>query len=629
MAYIFGGDTGLTYEQMKQARDYANRIRTDLSNDTPQNWGQGLGALLKAFGARRAGGKAEEAATAGREGVQQKASQIPALQSLFGGGLGGQGFVPSQGGGMSAAMPQGGSAGFTGLSSAPQEARAAPGADAIRAGLVRRGLPEHVADAFVMNFQDESGLNPGINEQNPLVEGSRGGFGLAQWTGPRRRQLEAFAQQRGAPVSDMDTQLDFLMMELQGPEAKAAQSILSAQDTPTAASAIVNNFLRPAEEHRARREAQYLGGAQPSQGQPDIAFTSQMGGVDPRLAELMSDPYVSELPPAQQSALGALWQQQMQNADPYRQLQMQKAQLELQQMQQPDPWAGIQEIDGQLVRMGANGPEVVGDFRANEQYRPLTPDEATQMGLPPDGNFQVGPDGKISQIGGGGVTVNNNMPGQGPELGKLSTDHGYILDPATGQPVIDPATGLPTAAPVPGSPAAREIEQQRSSAAQASQSSQRSGNIVSEDIGRVIDMIEGGRNQPITGATGRLARSIPGTEAYDAQALTETIRANIGFDRLQQMREESPTGGALGQVTERELATLQAVMGNLDLSQSREQLMQNLRRLDEVYNGILEKAARTGDGTFVPRADAGQTAQTQQGDGWQDMGGGVRIRRRN
>ena len=38
---------------------------------------------------------------------------------------------------------------------------------------------EHVADGFVMNFKDESGLNPGINEQNPIVPGSRGGFGLA------------------------------------------------------------------------------------------------------------------------------------------------------------------------------------------------------------------------------------------------------------------------------------------------------------------------------------------------------------------------------------------------------------------------------------------------------------------
>lgn len=63
--------------------------------------------------------------------------------------------------------------------------------DYIVSELVERGLPQHIATGFALNFQDESGLNPGINEANPIVEGSRGGFGLAQWTGPRRRALEA------------------------------------------------------------------------------------------------------------------------------------------------------------------------------------------------------------------------------------------------------------------------------------------------------------------------------------------------------------------------------------------------------------------------------------------------------
>lgn len=135
----------------------------------------------------------------------------------------------------------------------------APGAavppDALIEGLVSRGLPRHVAEGFAMNAQDESGLNPGINEASPLVPGSRGGFGLMQWTGPRRKQLEAFAAQRGASVSDPNVQMDFLMAELQGPERAAARSILAAQDAGSAGAAIVNDFLRPAEEHRARRVA--------------------------------------------------------------------------------------------------------------------------------------------------------------------------------------------------------------------------------------------------------------------------------------------------------------------------------------------------------------------------------------
>jgi hypothetical protein len=110
----------------------------------------------------------------------------------------------------------------------------------IKAGLVARGLPDHVAEGFVMNMRDESGLNPGINEINPTVPGSRGGFGLYQLTGPRRKAYEAYAAERGIPLDDVDAQLDFLMAELQGPESRAAQVILSTKDAGQAGAAIVN-----------------------------------------------------------------------------------------------------------------------------------------------------------------------------------------------------------------------------------------------------------------------------------------------------------------------------------------------------------------------------------------------------
>ena len=149
----------------------------------------------------------------------------------------------------------------------------------IREGLKARGLPEHVANGFIANFKDESNLNPGINEAAPVVPGSRGGFGLAQWTGPRRKALEAFAASTGRPVDDLNVQLDFLMQELSGSEAGAAGAIMSAKNAPEAAAAIVNSFLRPAEEHRSRREAAYLG----------------MEGGAPAQADPLADPYVQKL----------------------------------------------------------------------------------------------------------------------------------------------------------------------------------------------------------------------------------------------------------------------------------------------------------------------------------------------
>ena len=57
------------------------------------------------------------------------------------------------------------------------------------------------------------------------------------------------------------------------------------------------------------------------------------------------------------------------------------------------------------------------------------------------------------------------------------------------------------------------------------------------------------------------------------------------------MREASPTGGALGQVSNQELTTLQSVLGNLSFSQSQDQLLRNLERLRDIYSDILTKAS--------------------------------------
>lgn len=76
---------------------------------------------------------------------------------------------------------------------------------------------------------------------------------------------------------------------------------------------------------------------------------------------------------------------------------------------------------------------------------------------------------------------------------------------------------------------------------------------------------------------------IPGTDAYNLANTLDTIKANIGFDRLQEMRAASPTGGALGQVAVKELEFLQAVRGSLNQNQSPAQLKKNLGQVRKHY----------------------------------------------
>lgn len=75
----------------------------------------------------------------------------------------------------------------------------------------------------------------------------------------------------------------------------------------------------------------------------------------------------------------------------------------------------------------------------------------------------------------------------------------------------------------------------------------------------------------------------------DARALNNQlteIKARVGFDNLQRMRDNSPTGGALGQVSEMENRLLQAVEGTLDPAQS-DQLRENLTIIRDLYPQVL------------------------------------------
>lgn len=131
------------------------------------------------------------------------------------------------------------------------------------AGLVARGVPEHVAQGVAMNFQHESGFDTGIQEIAPTS--GRGGFGLAQWTGPRRIALEDFAKSQGKRIDDPDVQYDFFMRENAGPEKGAWQTVMNAPDAQTAAINFVKNWERPATANLNRRIAQYQGDS-PSEG---------------------------------------------------------------------------------------------------------------------------------------------------------------------------------------------------------------------------------------------------------------------------------------------------------------------------------------------------------------------------
>lgn len=400
------GDAGqaMTPEQVARRRAMAAALSQDSTSTAPvASWTQAAARGLGGYLSGRSEKIATRAENEGMAGADAAIQGNPVLSALMGGGQMVTPPVPQVG------VDPGIAPSFSGAAPAmQQEARSAPGADAIRAGLVQRGLAPHVADAFVMNFQDESGLNPGIEEHVANVHGTKG-FGLAQWTGPRRDALTQFAQSQGRPVSDVDTQLDFLMTELQGSEKGAAQSILGAQDTGSAAAAIVNRFLRPAEQHRARREAEYTGGmASPGMSGGVAGNTPQApSGVVAALIGAQQNPWVAQkygpvIDALMQQEMGRQdqsYQQQLQQSDPMYQAQLQGAQLANQAAMQPQQAKPI-EVGG--VLLDPNTYQPIFDSREPDAYT-LGP-----------GQQRFGPDGQVIAEGPPaqpGVVV-NNMPGQ-------------------------------------------------------------------------------------------------------------------------------------------------------------------------------------------------------------------------
>lgn len=74
--------------------------------------------------------------------------------------------------------------------------------------LIDEGFTPVQASGILANIKLESNFNPTATSIDGL------GFGMLQWTGIRRERLEQFAEEIGKPVDEVDTQLMFLVEEI-------------------------------------------------------------------------------------------------------------------------------------------------------------------------------------------------------------------------------------------------------------------------------------------------------------------------------------------------------------------------------------------------------------------------------
>ena len=108
--------------------------------------------------------------------------------------------------------------------------------------------PGFIAAAFVGNFMHEAGrdLNPTTPEKDPTVKGSRGGYGIAQWTGNLRRiPLENYAAVNNAFVGNLSLQLSFVAHELEGSMSYVYNYLTNDHTIEAATETIFGNYENP------------------------------------------------------------------------------------------------------------------------------------------------------------------------------------------------------------------------------------------------------------------------------------------------------------------------------------------------------------------------------------------------
>lgn len=220
------------------------------------------------------------------------------------------------------------------------------------------------------------------------------------------------------------------------------------------------------------------------------------------------------------------------------------------------------------------------------------------------GALMVNKDGnmKIVKVGDGGTKVEINMPNTELIEQMAKQDMRLVLE--NGKPVTD-ANGnfqfevIPNSERDENAEADKLADKKRGFSAATTREIET--NAVNTAADEIIDMLEGklGKSTlsriltldaPEAGVVGTALANIgifSSQEAADLQESLKPIKSSVAFSRLQRMREESKTGGALGNVSNIELDLLSSTLGSLAQRRRPELVYKAVSDIKRIYNEIL------------------------------------------
>lgn len=542
MAFIFGGNTGTTYEQMLRQRSLADAYAQGIG--TPRTFGEGLSALGKGLAAGLMNRSANKTEAAGKKAAEEKRQGV--LAQLFGQRFGGgpvsaQGLAPVDAGGIpDVNVPQ-----------VPVGPHSSDPRQDVSGGFA--GSAAASGQNFPMSLvQSESGGNwQALNNEgyggrlqfgkDRLADAARAGVIPAGMTGAQFSQLPPEAQQAVEQwhFADIDRQA-----ERMGLNSYIGQTVAGIPITQDGIRAMAHlggiggaaKFLQSGGQYNPADSngtslADYAarhGGGQAGGFSGGGGYSDPMAGIDMGVVmEALADPFLDE---GSKSVLGmmlqdrinqrnAIQQQQMAAQDPMRRLALEKAQLEVDAMRNPQP-------------------KPTDDMR---EY-----DYAVSQGY--QGSFQ---DFMLDMKRAGAPSTSVSVGGGGQNIGTIPQGFAAVPDPTN-------PSGFRMEA-IPGGP-----EDTSKQDAAKSEAAQTSGDVILSAAVRARDAAAnrqfGGFGQGVIGAVN------PYSDSAEVQRQVSVLKANATIEALNAMRAQSPTGGALGNVTEGEGQMLAAKAGALDPS---------------------------------------------------------------
>jgi hypothetical protein len=292
--------------------------------------------------------------------------------------------------------------------------------------------------------------------------------------------------------------------------------------------------------------------------------------------------------------------------------------------QQIEQYQTFQREDGSIWQMNTQ----TGQMQVLQ--KPSTADGGTEYGLTPQFGTDENGNPVLIQLGKDGSAIRTPLP----EGVQLSTgierhdlgDRVIFRDRRSGEVVgTEMKGGSPSADQMPTGDGGLQaipgstLDVERTTAAQEAERRrigrqseiQRAGQTVLRSVNRGLEYLpQLTQGEGIIGSNARAAKSgVRGTPEYNLKLQVADMLSNVGLDRLQQMRDNSPTGGALGQVPIQQQQRLEQVLGSFDLSQDPAIIEENLKQVNNIYIDVMfgsrqERELAVREGRMTPEQNA-------------------------